>query len=219
MRDQPGDLIIERLGVPGGVTGPRHRGNRHPVGRTAHPRRLSLDEHLHRAGIQRPPPAPSLTLVVTTATPTTTPTPTTGTSSQPTRHDDHLEVFVELDALHHHLMVNTDHPAPYPLRLHPLLLARLPAVDSRKAKPDNGVHPRMVSYPPTERDGEPQLVASAPGPWTQRPAADSEDVVDLHDSVVGEWREDHILSRASSLWSHADADESAPGRHGCGDAA
>src|SRR3954451_1665378 len=156
MRDQPGDLIIERLGVPGGVTGPRHRGNRHPVGRTAHPRRLSLDEHLHRAGIQRPPPAPSLTLVVTTATPTTTPTPTTGTSSQPTRHDDHLEVFVELDALHHHLMVNTDHPAPYPLRLHPLLLARLPAVDSRKAKPDNGVHPRMVSYPPTERDGEPE---------------------------------------------------------------
>src|SRR4051794_15986187 len=111
MRDQPGDLIIERLGVPGGVTGPRHRGHRHPVGRTAHPRRLSLDEHLHRAGIQRPPPAPSLTLVVTTATPTTTPTPTTGTSSQPTRHDDHLEVFVELDALHHHLMVNTDHPA------------------------------------------------------------------------------------------------------------
>src|SRR4051794_38920411 len=158
MRDQPGDLIIERLGVPGGVTGPRHRGNRHPVGRTAHPRRLSLDEHLHRAGIQRPPPAPSLTLVVTTATPTTTPTPTTGTSSQPTRHDDHLEVFVELDALHHHLMVNTDHPAPYPLRLHPLLLARLPAVDSRKAKPDNGVHPRMVSYPPTERDGEPLLL-------------------------------------------------------------
>src|SRR3954451_14255991 len=157
MRDQPGDLIIERLGVPGGVTGPRHRGNRHPVGRTAHPRRLSLDEHLHRAGIQRPPPAPSLTLIVTTATPTTTPTPTTGTSSQPTRHDDHLEVFVELDALHHHLMVNTDHPAPYPLRLHPLLLARLPAVDSRKAKPDNGVHPRMVSYPPTERDGEPLL--------------------------------------------------------------
>src|SRR3954447_12183608 len=120
MRDQPGDLIIERLGVPGGVTGPRHRGNRHPVGRTAHPRRLSLDEHLHRAGIQRPPPAPSLTLVVTTATPTTTPTPTTGTSSQPTRHDDHLEVFVELDALYHHLMVNADHPAPYPLRLHPV---------------------------------------------------------------------------------------------------
>src|SRR3954465_924621 len=157
MRGQPGDLIIERLGVPGGVTGPRHRGNRHPVGRTAHPRRLSLDEHLHRAGIQRPPPAPSLTLVVTTATPTTTPTPTTGTSSQPTRHDDHLEVFVELDALHHHLMVNTAHPPPHPLRLPPLLRARPPAVDSRKAKPDNGVHPRMVSYPPTERDGEPQF--------------------------------------------------------------
>src|SRR3954453_22739145 len=183
MRDQPGDLIIERLGVPGGVTGPRHRGNRHPVGRTAHPRRLSLDEHLHRAGIQRPPPAPSLTLVVTTATPTTTPTPTTGTSSQPTRHDDHLEVFVELDALHHHLMVNTDHPAPYPLRLHPLLLARLPAVDSRKAKPDNGVHPRMVSYPPTERDGEPLFMS--PGGTGSRAGVREWSATGLLDAMIG----------------------------------
>jgi hypothetical protein len=30
VRDQPGHLIIERPGVPGAVTGPRHRGDRHP---------------------------------------------------------------------------------------------------------------------------------------------------------------------------------------------
>src|SRR6476646_5918609 len=44
----------------------------------------------------------------------------------------------------------------------PLLLARLPAVDSRKAKPDNGVHPRMLSYSPTEGDEEPILCTSTP---------------------------------------------------------
>src|SRR5829696_623248 len=45
----------------------------------------------------------------------------------------------------------------------PLLLARLPAVDSRKAKPDNGVHPWMLSYSPTEGDEEP-IIAGSPCP-------------------------------------------------------
>src|SRR3954449_5552855 len=50
----------------------------------------------------------------------------------------------------------------------PLLLARLPALGSRKAKPDNGVHPRMLSYSPTEGDEEPEKQASAPADATQR---------------------------------------------------
>src|SRR5215218_6085910 len=43
----------------------------------------------------------------------------------------------------------------------PFALALFPAFDSRKAKPGNGVHPRMLSYPPTERDEEPELLTLA----------------------------------------------------------
>src|SRR5215212_1839485 len=43
----------------------------------------------------------------------------------------------------------------------PFALALFPAFDSRKAKPGNGVHPRMLSYPPTERDGEPYFAEAA----------------------------------------------------------
>ena len=39
----------------------------------------------------------------------------------------------------------------------PFALALFPAFDSRKAKPGNGVHPRMLSYSPTERVGEPDF--------------------------------------------------------------
>ena len=88
VRDEPGDLIIERSGVPGAVTGPRHRGHRHPVLGTVHPWRVGLDEHADRAGIQRPPAAPSLTLVVTAATPTTAPAAASHPAAQPARHDD-----------------------------------------------------------------------------------------------------------------------------------
>ena len=83
VRDEPGDLIIERSRVPGAVTGPRHRGHRHPVLGTAHPWRVGLDEHADRAGIQRPPAAPSLTLVVTAATPITAPAAASHTAAQP----------------------------------------------------------------------------------------------------------------------------------------
>ena len=37
VRDQPGDLIVERSGVPGAMAGPRHRSHRHPVLGTASP--------------------------------------------------------------------------------------------------------------------------------------------------------------------------------------
>ena len=43
----------------------------------------------------------------------------------------------------------------------PFALALFPAFDSRKAKPGNGVHPRMVSYSPTERVGEPRFPTEA----------------------------------------------------------
>ena len=47
----------------------------------------------------------------------------------------------------------------------PLLLARLPALDSRKAKPGNGVRPRMVSYLPTEGDEEPSWSMKSKLTW------------------------------------------------------
>ena len=157
VRHQPGDLIVERSGVPGAVTGPRHRRHRHPMVGAGHPWRVGLDEHPHRAGIQRPPPPSSLTLVIAAATPIAAPAATPRASAEPARHDDLAGVLVELDGLDHHVAFDADHPRPYPLRLHPVALALFPAVDSRKAKPDNGVHPRMLSYSPTERDEEPDI--------------------------------------------------------------
>src|SRR5829696_5756231 len=60
----------------------------------------------------------------------------------------------------------------------PLLLARLPAVDSRKAKPDNGVHPWMLSYSPTEGDEEPEINEHAARGSRRRRVAVDESVVD-----------------------------------------
>ena len=157
VRHQPGDLIVEGSGVPGAVTGPRHRGHRHPMLRAAHPRRLGLDEHPHRAGIQRPPAAPPLTLVVAAAPPIAATAATASATTKTTRHDDLLGVVVELDRLDHHRCSTPITRAHTLFDCTPLSLALFPAFDSRKAKPGNGVHPRMVSYTPTERDGEPQM--------------------------------------------------------------
>jgi hypothetical protein len=84
------------------------------------------------------------------------PAPAAGTLAEPHRHHDLTSVLVEIDVLDHHARFDAEHPRPYPLGLHPVdPFAHQPS-DSRKAKPDNGVHPRMVSYSPTEGDGEPQ---------------------------------------------------------------
>ena len=120
VRDEPGDLIVEGAGVPGSVTGPRHRSDRHPVLRTRHPWRVGLDEHADRAGIQSPPAAPPLTLVVAAATPIAAPTATRRTPAQPARHDDLGAVVVVLDRLDDDPAFDAEHPRPYPLRLHPV---------------------------------------------------------------------------------------------------
>ena len=64
MQGQPRDLVIKGPGVPGSMTCPRHRRDRDAMIATRHPRCLGLDEHHHRARIQRPPSAPSLARVV-----------------------------------------------------------------------------------------------------------------------------------------------------------
>ena len=118
--DQPGDLIIERSGVPGAVTGPRHRRHRHPMVGAVDPWRVGLDEHPHRAGIQRPPPPSSLTPVIAGAAPTALAATTGDTPAEPARHHDLAGVLVELDGLDDDAAFDADHPRPYPLRLHPV---------------------------------------------------------------------------------------------------
>jgi hypothetical protein len=124
--------------------------------RARHPWCVGLDEHPHRAGIQRPPPTPALTTVIAGAAPSALAATSGDTPAKPTRHHHLPGVLVELDRFDDDPMVDADHPRPYPLRLHPVAPRSLPSLDSRKAKPDNGVHPRMVNHSPTERDEEPE---------------------------------------------------------------
>jgi hypothetical protein len=91
------------------------------------PWRLGLDEHPHRAGIQRPPPASSLTLVIAAATPIAAPATTPHTPPQPARHDDLTIVLIELDGLDHHLAFDADHPRPIPSSIAP----RSPSLSSQ----------------------------------------------------------------------------------------
>ena len=61
---QPGDLLVEGVGMPGRVPGPRHRRHRRPMLATADPGRLGLEHGLDRAQVQCPPAAPPLATVI-----------------------------------------------------------------------------------------------------------------------------------------------------------
>ena len=190
---------------------------------TAHPWRVGLDEHADRAGIQRPPPAPSLTLVVTAATPIAAPA-----AASRTRRSRHDTTISPPSSSNSTASMTTPRSTPI-TRAHtlfdctPFALALFPAFDSRKAKPGNGVHPRMVSYPPTERDGEPEksplyrklivpLTPTAPSPSCpplpsdepKRPAAERV----VGNEYVGATRAfltgDSALVRARPSWSGED---------------
>jgi hypothetical protein len=105
MRHQPRRGVIERVGVPGAVAGPRHLGSDHAMLSAAHPRRVSLEERPDRAEVQRPPPSPALALVITRAALPAAAAPPLRTLARPDRHDDALVVLVEgdvlNDSLHH----------------------------------------------------------------------------------------------------------------------
>src|SRR3954447_10053402 len=87
---------------------------------TVHPRRISLDEHPDRAGIQRPPPAPPLTAVITRTATSALPAASGATPAEPARHHDRGSVVVELDRLDDHPTLDAGHASPYPPRLHPV---------------------------------------------------------------------------------------------------
>jgi hypothetical protein len=64
---EPGDLVVERAGVPGVVPRPGHRGDHDPVLRARHPRRVGFQHRADHAEVQGPPPSPALPLVIAAA--------------------------------------------------------------------------------------------------------------------------------------------------------
>jgi len=117
VRHQPGSGVIEGVGVAGAVPCPGHLGGDDSVLGAAHPRRVSLQERLGRAEVQRPPTAAALTLVIAGAALPAASTPSLGRF--PGSHRDHhgLLVLVELDAFHDGL-AQPQQLSPYPCRTH-----------------------------------------------------------------------------------------------------
>jgi hypothetical protein len=99
---QPRHLVIEGVGVPGAVTGPRHGDHGGSMLAAIHPRRVGLQLHPRRAGVQRPPPPPPLTRVIPRRPPATTAAALPGTLARPHVHDQQLArpALVKDGALH-----------------------------------------------------------------------------------------------------------------------
>ncbi len=116
---QPRHRVIERVGVPGTVTRPRHRHHRRSMGGAVHPRRIGLQHHLHRAPVQAPPPTPALTPVIPgrlASTAATTPPHTTSRPHPSHHHRIAVSVFcptlLELDVFDHGALVDTQQRTP-----------------------------------------------------------------------------------------------------------
>ena len=95
---------------------PRHRHHGRPVLGAAHPRRIGLQHHLHGAPIQAPPPAPTLTPVIPGRPAPAAATAAPRRASRP--HPRHHQLgavsplLVELDALDHRVLIDTQQPTP-----------------------------------------------------------------------------------------------------------
>jgi hypothetical protein len=101
---QPGDGLVEGERVTRAVACPRHVRDDNPVLGATDPRRIGLEEHPRRAGIQRPPATPSLAAVVT---PAATPAHPAPASSAPRRSYSSHQQLLDLVEQHHSL---TPHP-------------------------------------------------------------------------------------------------------------
>src|SRR5664280_2833836 len=82
------NACVNRAPAPG----PRHRRNDHPTPPTLHPRRRRLQEHHHRAGIQRPPPTHPTARVIPPAPPTAPRAPRPRCTGRANRDHQHLLV-------------------------------------------------------------------------------------------------------------------------------
>ena len=153
VRHQPRRLVIERVGVPGVVARPRDLGDCRSVLGALHPRRLGLEEALHRPQIERPPPPPALTPVIPRSPRTAPPTPALRVTTRPDPRDHRalLVLLVLLDRLDHRRPVDTEHTPPYIDAEHAALPASLSGL-SEVRKPRQG-----AARSPLRRTGHPRM--------------------------------------------------------------
>ena len=86
------------------------------MGRAVHPRRIGLQDRLHRAPIQAPPPAPTLTAVIPRRPAAAAATAARDPASWPHLRHHELDavspLLVELDVLDHRPLIDTEQPTP-----------------------------------------------------------------------------------------------------------
>ena len=106
--------------MPGVVASPGNLHDRRPVRRTAHPRRVSLEEHPDRPVIQRPPPATLPALVIARRPPSATAAALLGRTTPTNMSDQNLGILVEIDPFDHRARVKAQQPTPYLDGQHPV---------------------------------------------------------------------------------------------------
>jgi Domain of unknown function (DUF4157) len=111
VRRQPRHLRIERSGVPGTMTSPRHLAHRRPVHRTVDPRSISFQEHLDRAHIQCAPPPPARTPVIPAGPASTGSAAPPARAPRPDVDNQNLRLLIKLDILDHRVL-DAQHSAP-----------------------------------------------------------------------------------------------------------
>ncbi len=108
---QPGDLIVERAGVSGAVTRPRHLQHRRAVFRARDAWRVGLEPATQLTDVEIPPASPPFTTVIPRGPSSTPSAPLTGPLPGPHRHHDRVLVVVEADTLDHDAR-HTQQPLP-----------------------------------------------------------------------------------------------------------
>ena len=112
---------VEVAGVTDTVTRPRHCRHRGTMGAATDPWRVGFDEHLRRAGVQRPPPPPPITVVIAWRASLAASAPAAGLRVRPDRHDDRPIRVVDTDPFHDRAC-QTARVLPYPSIQHSVCL-------------------------------------------------------------------------------------------------
>ena len=113
MGDEPGDLVVEVVGVAGAGARPGDLRHRWPVRRAVHPRRVVLEEALQHPEVETAPPSLALALVVARGAHPTSLAAALGRLPRPDLRDQRVLHFVDLDQLDHGRLVDTENLSPY----------------------------------------------------------------------------------------------------------
>src|SRR5664279_3008474 len=164
---------------PGSGPGPRHPRNDHPTPHTLHPRRRRLQEHHHRAGIQRPPPTHPTARVIPPAPPTAPRAPRPRRTGRANRDHQHLLVgallTLEPKPIDRGPFDTKDLP-PYPGCAHTVPCPCGPDLDSQKPYRARCVAQSVSGNPPTRTTQGPLFGL----PHPVAPEVRNEQVVRLH---------------------------------------